>query len=159
MLQSPAFLQAEHIACYFAQDHEFDCSLLMEAIWDAGKNVYLPILLSKQENCLEFVRYQPKDNLRLNKFHILEPDHTETFPAEKLQLVIMPLVGFDLRGNRLGMGGGFYDRTFEFMQKSIDTQPILYGAAFECQKVDVLPQDPWDIPLAGVLTEEKLYTF
>lgn len=159
-LASPQFRAAQHIACYFAQDNEFDCTPIIEALWSEHKQVYLPVLLSKQENCLEFVKYGVLDPLRLNKFHILEPDHTEVFPTYKLDLVLMPLVGFDLQGGRLGMGGGFYDRTFEFMNNEvIEKKPILLGLAFEAQKVAELPRDPWDVPLDGVLTEKTIYLF
>ena len=72
----------------------------------------------------------------------------------------MPLVGFDLNGYRLGMGGGFYDTSLAYLRRrSAWKKPFLMGIAYECQKVETLPRDPWDIPLDAVLTEKKLYRF
>jgi 5-formyltetrahydrofolate cyclo-ligase len=159
-LASPLCHKGEHIACYFAQPYEFDCAPLIHALWAAGKQVYLPILMSNQENRLSFAKYRSTDALRLNKFQIEEPDHTELFPVEKLNVVIMPLVGFDMQGRRLGMGGGFYDRTFEWVNDSaVLRKPILCGIGFESQKVPELPQEPWDVLMNNVLTEKTIYSF
>ena len=72
----------------------------------------------------------------------------------------MPLVGFDQQGYRLGMGGGYYDATLAFMQhRRLWRKPRLVGVAYECQRVETLPHDPWDMPLDAVLTERQLYYF
>lgn len=77
-----------------------------------------------------------------------------------LDLIILPLVAFDLSGNRLGMGGGFYDRTLSFKHQRCHWKgPKLIGIAHELQRVDLLPVNDWDIPLDAVITEQKLYQF
>ncbi len=78
--------------------------------------------------------------------------------AQELDLVFLPLVAFDRVGHRVGMGGGYYDRTFAFVQQ-MHHKPILIGLAYEMQQVDGLPFCTWDIPLDGVLTEKQLRLF
>ena len=69
----------------------------------------------------------------------------------------MPLVGFDEEGGRLGMGGGFYDRSFAFTRIRPRLRPTLIGLAHELQKVQKLPVEPWDIPLDAVVTDHRIY--
>ena len=77
-----------------------------------------------------------------------------------LDLILLPLVGFDLKGNRLGMGGGYYDRTLSYLRhRRFWIKPRLVGVAHECQKVDSLIARPWDIPLDAVVTETAFYRF
>src|SRR5690606_20410008 len=75
-----------------------------------------------------------------------------------VQLVCMPLVAFDQQGNRLGMGGGFYDRTLAFMHQP-GQQPALLGCAYDWQKTTALAAEPWDIPLSAIATDQRLYRF
>lgn len=155
-VQHAFFKESERIACYFGQKDEINCSFIIDEIWRTQKSCYLPVLF---QNHLEFKRYEINSSLKLNKYNILEPDETETLLASELDVVLVPLVGFDLNGNRVGRGGGYYDRTFEFLQNSAVKKPYLIGFAYECQRVDELPSDPWDVPLNAVLTEEKIYFF
>ena len=125
---------------------------LIEAIWKANKKCYVPILIEGM--ALDFVRYEQGDKLRPNKFYILEPEEVSRRVApEKLDLVVTPLVAFDLHGHRLGTGGGYYDRTFAFMHADQYKKPLLIGLAFAKQQADSLPIDPWDIKLDGIVTE------
>jgi len=71
----------------------------------------------------------------------------------------MPLVAFDLTGNRLGRGGGYYDRTFAFMREKHRNHPYLLGLAYHWQQIDALPREDWDIPLAGIVTEKAILFF
>ena len=130
---------------------------IMTAIWEAKKNCYLPILSKSQT--LVFGAYESHTMLKTNRYHIPEPDISSYFPLEQLDLVLMPLVGFDLQGHRLGMGGGYYDRTFQFLLDKKIRKPFMLGLAYELQKVEHIPMDSWDISMDGVLTEEKLYLF
>lgn len=150
---------SQHIACYLARNEEFDCSPIIQAIWQAKKNCYLPTLSLEKDGHLNFVSYAPDDVLKLNRYHILEPDHGEIFPADKLDLVLLPLVGFDLQGNRLGAGGGYYDRTFAFTRDHADKKPLLIGLAYSFQQVHQLPFDDWDVRMHGVLTEKEFILF
>ncbi len=156
LITSPFFHSSRHIACYFGQDDEFDCAPIIEEVWLSGKICYLPVVSLQHTECLEFVVYQPNGPLRLNRYNIFEPESGDRLAAEKLDLVIVPLVAFDDKGHRVGMGGGHYDRTFAFKQLGGD-KPKLLGLGYEFQRVDAVPNDVWDVVLDGVLTEDKLY--
>lgn len=156
----PWFRNARRIAAYFANDGELDPLPLMERAWKAGKQVCVPILSPVTGNRLWFSPYRPGEVLAANRFGIPEPIYTDTrlLPPWTLDLVLTPLVAFDPQGNRLGMGGGYYDRTFAYLRcRNHWRKPRLVGLAYEMQKVERLPCEPWDIPLAGVATEHSIY--
>lgn len=151
------FHQSEHIAIYLANDGEVNPALIASYAWALGKRCYLPVLDSGDRQKMHFQRYTPDTVLLPNRFNIPEPvlDISLCIPAEALDLVLMPLTGFDESGRRLGMGGGFYDRTLAFVQSG--SKPVLYGLAHECQKVENVPVEHWDVPMSGVITDEKVY--
>jgi 5-formyltetrahydrofolate cyclo-ligase len=153
----PLFQTSQHIACYLAQANEIDSTHLIHTLWQAKKNCLLPVLTQNKE--LKFASYNPGDELKLNRYQILEPAHTTFFSAERLDLVIVPLVSFDTQGNRLGKGGGYYDKTFSFRLTSTDKKPFLLGLAYQAQELHQLPTDSWDVKLDGVLTETGLRVF
>lgn len=155
-MSHPLFQKSQHIACYIAKDDEFSTREIIEAIWQAKKQCYLPALSSQQEKFLEFVPYHQDDALQPNRYQILEPKTQAVREADELDLVIVPLIGFDAQGNRLGMGGGYYDRTFSFLLNKTKKTPYLLGLAYAMQEVAQLPNDPWDVPLTGMLTEKRL---
>lgn len=157
LIRTTLFKHSQHIACYFAVKNEFDCAPIMKAIWEAKKNCYLPILSTSKT--LNFGLYESHTSLKTNRFHVFEPDVSSYFPAEQLDIVLMPLVAFDLQGGRLGMGGGYYDRTFQFLHHKTSRKPFILGLAYEFQKMKHIPIDLWDVSMDGVLTEEKLYLF
>lgn len=159
LVTHPLFVNSQHIAAYLPVDGEVDPLPLMLRAWEMGKIVYLPVLVPFNHNRLWFARYEPGDALVRNRFGIPEPAriHRERSAAIGLDLVLAPLVGFDKKGNRLGMGGGFYDRSFEFLNRRRQwCKPRLIGLAYEFQKLKNLPQEPWDVPLHAVVTERKL---
>lgn len=152
------FKHSQHIACYLSMEDEFDSYPLIEAIWQAKKICYLPIVSEEKENVLRFVAYEYGDALRLNRYAILEPVKVvHTFSAQQLDLVMTPLIAFDGHGHRLGSGGGFYDRTFAFLKSSSDSEkkPVLLGLAYAAQQIENLPVESWDISLTGVITESQ----
>lgn len=169
------FKTAQTIACYLPIKHELNTIPLIDFIWQSHKKCYLPIVLFKgavaiYENTplineppqnLLFIHYEPHSKLKKNKFGILEPANINiSLPPSQLDLVFLPLIAFDINGNRLGTGGGYYDRTFAFLKNSTaNKNPLLVGLAYEAQKAPQLPSDPWDVPLDAVLTEKKLYRF
>lgn len=156
-LDSALWKDCQHIACYMASDDEFTTNPIIQIIYHANKKCYLPIL-AKEE--LKFVQFQPGDPLSKNRYRILEPIQNEpTFPKKSLDVVLMPLVAFDRQGNRLGMGGGYYDQTFVFCLEKKVERPWMIGVGFALQEVSELPHDPWDVPLDGVLTEKGLVLF
>lgn len=153
------FKRCRNVACYFANDGEIDPQPIIERAWSLRKKVYLPIL-SPLKNRLYFVPYEKHSKLKNNRFNIPEPvcqpSHWKT--AYQLDLLLLPLVAFDTQGNRIGMGGGFYDRTLAYLQlRQFWKKPILIGLAHEIQKVNNLDSQSWDIPLNYIITEKKRY--
>jgi len=158
LVNSELFLKSTHIAAYLATSHEIDCKFIIEAIWQHHKNCYIPVI-NNQNKTLSFHLYTKQSPLKPNKFGILEPVNSITFKTNKLHLVIMPLLGFDLQGQRLGRGAGFYDKTFAFLNKPQQNQPLLLGLGYTIQCISTLPIDSWDIKLNGMLTEKSLIIF
>ncbi len=160
--RNPLFLHSQHIAIYLPNDGEMDLTPLLQRALSMGKKCYLPVLSPLFHNRLWFAPYHPGSHLSLNRFGIPEPDcnHAHMRPVWSLDLVLMPLVAFDLQGNRLGMGGGFYDRTLAYLNKrSHWRKPRLLGTAYSFQQVSQLPCESWDVPLHGVVTEHELRRF
>ncbi|WP_148051824.1 5-formyltetrahydrofolate cyclo-ligase [Atlantibacter hermannii] len=144
-------VEAQTVAAFLSFDGELDTRPLIEGLWRAGKKVYLPVLHPFSAGNLLFLRYFPDSDLVLNHFKIHEPalDVRHVLPLNKLDMLITPLVAFDATGQRLGMGGGFYDRTLQNW-RAHGLFPV--GYAHDCQQVDALPVEEWDIPLPAVIT-------
>lgn len=151
----PAYTRLRSVALYWAMDGEIDLAPLMQRLESDGKEVFLPVL-QPQRTELWFRRWQRGAPLTPNRFGIPEPQRGKQRAPWALDWVLLPLVGFDDQGGRLGMGGGFYDRTFAPRQRWI-RQPQLIGVAHQCQQVAQIPTDSWDIPLAGVVTDQGWY--
>jgi 5-formyltetrahydrofolate cyclo-ligase len=123
------------------------------------RRCYLPVL-PRRGRVMRFGRIAGKTPMQRNRYGIPEPVDARPLRARQLDLLLMPLVGFDAQGYRLGMGGGYYDATLAFMRhRRWWRRPRLVGIAYECQRVETLPRDPWDMPLDAVLTEARLYRF
>ncbi len=153
------FPEPSKIALFLSQDGELDTRKCIEFLWQQTQHqVYLPVLETRDGLHMAFVEYRPDSIMKNNQFGISEPDvpFSEHLTGRELDMVLMPLVGFDEQGNRLGMGGGYYDRTFEFKLKTPNQHPKLIGWAHSCQKVEQLPCEPWDVPINGIITEEGL---
>lgn len=141
---------AQHIALYLSFDGEISTDKLIKILWAQGKQVYLPVLHPFNPNHLLFLRYLPDTPMLKNKFGISEPklNVQSVLPLEELDILFTPLVAFDKQGNRLGMGGGFYDRTLQNWRNS---SFIPVGLAHQCQQVEQLPTEAWDVPLHQIL--------
>ena len=141
---------AQHIALYVSFDGEISTNKLIKILWAQGKQVYLPVLQPFNPNHLLFLRYLPDTPMLKNKFGIWEPKFNvqNVLPLDELDILFTPLVAFDKQGNRLGMGGGFYDRTLQNWQNS---SFIPVGLAHQCQQVEQLPTEAWDVPLHQIL--------
>jgi 5-formyltetrahydrofolate cyclo-ligase len=154
------FLRARRIAAYWPCDGELDPSPLQQRARALNKRVLLPVLRPHPGKKLWFVHYRAGEPLENNAFGIPEPrlrNRRIHLPWE-LDLLLVPLVGFDARCNRLGMGGGFYDRTLAYLgHRRYWRRPRLIGLAHECQRLDRLESNPWDVPLDMVITEERVY--
>ena len=166
MVAIEQFLSAKHVAGFLAFDGEADPLATMVAAIDLGKKVYVPTIIAKRTP-LKFVPWTPNCAMRKNDFGIDEPivRESEWLTGIELDFVITPLVAFDESCNRIGVGGGFYDRTFEFLNSKTDseipvipeTSTCLIGFAFELQKVESISTKPWDVQLQGVATEKACY--
>ena len=158
LMKLPQFMRARNVALYMANDGEIDPAPIARQLWKMEKHCFLPVLRPDKRSDLWFVEYKPDAQLTNNRFGIPEPDfRTEhKMSAQLLDVVLMPLVGFDRSGARLGMGGGFYDTTFAFKQKKPAGKPALIGLAHACQEVESLATAEWDIPLLAIATDQEL---
>lgn len=158
-LRHGLLLRSQRIGFYLPQGGEFDVHpLLNQALW-MRRTCYLP-MLPRRGRVMRFGRVGAKTRMSTNRYGIAEPVDLRPLRARQLDLLLMPLVGFDSEGYRLGMGGGYYDATLAFMRhRRRWRKPRLVGIAYECQRVETLPHDPWDMPLDAVLTERQLYRF
>ena len=160
LAQHPVFRRARHIAFYLPNDGEIDPRPLMLEAQRRGKATYLPVLNAWPRTRMVFQRLMPNERLVPNRFGIAEPAFRPNRQRRiwTLDLVLMPLVGFDEDGGRLGMGGGFYDRSLAYRgRRKNGHKPTLLGLAHECQKVDRLPLEPWDVSLQATVTDQSWY--
>ncbi|PLA75467.1 5-formyltetrahydrofolate cyclo-ligase [Hydrogenovibrio sp. SC-1] len=151
------------IALFLAQDGELPTELLFRALWQRHHRTYLPVLQSHRGRSMAFAEVTVATHYQLNQFGILEPKvpHHQHLTGNQLDIVLMPLTCFDHQGNRIGMGGGYYDRTFAFKRRAgaPSNKPKLIGWAHQCQQIDQIQPNAWDIPLDGLITENHLYEF
>ncbi|MCG6656717.1 5-formyltetrahydrofolate cyclo-ligase [Halomonas campisalis] len=159
--QLPELQRARRVALYLPNDGEIDPRPLIPWLTRRGARVYLPVLKPLSHNVLWFVHYHPGTPMVRNRFGIPEPEtrhgahRARRLPAWALDLILLPLVGFDDAGQRLGMGGGFYDRSLAFTRRP-GPRPRLIGLAHECQRISRLPSAPWDIPLDAIASDARL---
>lgn len=160
LAQHPLFRRARHIALYLPNDGEIDPRLLLREAQRRGKRTYLPVLHAWPRTRMVFQRFEHGEKLRRNRFRIPEPviNRKRQRPIWALDLILLPLVGFDEVGGRLGMGGGFYDRSLAYQSRRATwKKPLLLGLAHECQKVERLAQASWDVPLQGTVSSCDWY--
>jgi len=154
LLNLPFAPASGDVAGYWALDGEIALNVWQLRLPDTVRYC-LPVL--HDDGCLRFAPFSPGAALKPNRFGIPEPDvpAAALLPAEAMTLVVVPLVGFDADGNRLGMGGGWYDRSFAFRQQQ-PAPPYLVGAAFALQQVHAgLSPEPWDVRLDAVCCEDR----
>lgn len=158
LLHHPKIISAQTIALFLSFDGEINTSPLISRLWALNKRICLPVLHPFHRHHLLFLHYTPDTLLVKNRFNISEPplNVNAVIPLTDIDIILTPLVAFDAQGQRLGMGGGFYDRTLEnWQQKSF--YPM--GLAHTCQQVDCLPSATWDVPLPEIITPEKRWLF
>jgi len=186
LVKHPKIQQAQHLSITLAYDGEVDLQSFIEWCWQQKKQVYLPVVHPNKEGKLLFLAYQENTSMIKNRYGIEEPKlnintkpshqnnknenqsfavnsedaslYLNTFPAEKLDVVLTPLVAFDQHGNRIGMGGGYYDRLLApWFTDKMGPYPI--GLAHHCQYVDLLPIQEWDVPLPEIITPQQHFYF
>ncbi|MHC5347569.1 5-formyltetrahydrofolate cyclo-ligase [Metapseudomonas furukawaii] len=160
LAQHPLYRRARHVALYLPANGEIDPRPLLREAQRRGKRTYLPVLNAWPREKMVFQRLLPGERLRKNRFRILEPraNAAQQRKIWALDLIMLPLVGFDEGGGRLGMGGGFYDRSLAYLaRRKTWRSPSLIGLAHECQKVDRLELAAWDVPLQATVTDRRWY--
>jgi len=151
------FRRARRIAVFLAFDGEPSLRRLIADAVRAGKRVYAPIITRR---AMTFAELDHTADLGTNFFGILEPDRAKRIDPRRLDLVLTPLVAFDDRGVRIGVGRGYYDRCFQFLHvRSAWHRPKLLGVAYELQHVHSIAPEPWDVPLWGAVTEARVRRF
>jgi len=151
------YQRARHLSIYFATDGELSLEAFIAGAKRRNKQLYAPVL--RGDN-LRFAALRPGAPLKPNRFGILEPPGGPYIDARSLDLVLTPLVAFDDRGTRLGMGGGFYDRCFQFLRsRSAWRKPKLIGVGYECQHLPSIDAEAWDVRLWCAVTEADTYYF
>lgn len=150
LLNLPLFSNAQTVGVYLDFRGEMRTDAIIGHLLQRHQHVFLPLIRGES---LVFARHKSADDLCKNRYGILEPTASATrCDASTLDLLLMPLVAFDRSGNRLGMGGGYYDKTLGSMQN----KPLLIGLAHAFQEVSLLNSEPWDVPLNGIATEQEL---
>lgn len=157
LLALPFLPQRGHVAGYWAMDGEIALHAWQLRLPE-GLTWCLPVLEGSADGRLRFAPWSPGDPLASNRYGIPEPDvePSQLLDPEQLALAVLPLVAFDAAGNRLGMGAGWYDRSFAF-RNGHPAPPWLVGAAFASQQVDALAREDWDVPLDAVCTERTTH--
>ncbi len=149
--------RARHIAIYFAVDGELSLDEFATSAARRGQCLYAPVISDDE---IQFRLFSTRTPMTPNRFGIPEPSSGPFIDARSLDLVLTPLVAFDGKGVRLGMGGGFYDRRFQFLRsRSIWRKPKLIGVAFDFQFVEKLESQVWDVNLDCAVTETQSRIF
>jgi 5-formyltetrahydrofolate cyclo-ligase len=150
------FRRARYIAVYLDYGSELGTSPLIDALLREGKQVYVPRMT--QNRRMRFLRLRADTPLRLNPSGIAEPcGRLLARGARRMDLIVLPLLGFDAAGHRLGSGGGYYDRALAAARPF--RKPLLLGYGYEMQKVAAIPAEPWDVRLDAAVTENGVYKF
>ncbi len=151
----PGFAAAKRIAGYWAVAGELPLSMVVPAIdRNPEQSFYLPVLPESRSGPLEFAPWRVGEPVAANLFGIPESQSASRVEGSALDVVLLPTVGFDRRGHRLGTGGGYYDRTFAFRQHA-EPPPLLIGVAFACQEINAGDSAEWDVDLDWVVTERE----
>lgn len=154
--QLPEYLTDARVAGYWACDGELPLNLVIPPLAARGQQFLLPVLCPGRH--LRFAPWQSGEDVQPNRYGIPEPvQPRELLEPFQLDLVLVPLLGFDRRGNRLGTGGGYYDRSFAFLNEQVrPTEPLLVGIAYAFQELPDVDEEDWDVPLDYIATDLEL---
>lgn len=154
--QLPEYFTDARVAGYWASHGELPLNLVIPPLATRGQQFLLPVIGAGRK--LRFAPWKAGDQVQPNRYGIPEPvDPPELFEPFQIDLVLVPLLGFDRRGNRLGHGGGYYDRGFAFLNEQVrPTEPLLVGIAYDFQELEIVNEEPWDVPLDFVATDREL---
>lgn len=163
LLNTQEFSKMKYFGGYWPLNHEVNIIHLIHYLLNNNKFCYLPTI-NYQENTLNFIRYTSKTKLITNKFRILEPEYyseQEQINPENLEIIFIPSIAFNQKGNRIGSGLGYYDRTLNKLPKSKLAKIKLIGLGFTQQQLDrynfiKFTLDPWDVNLNYIITDENI---
>jgi 5-formyltetrahydrofolate cyclo-ligase len=153
----PETLTDERVAGYWATGGELSLHVVLARLLARGATYHLPIV-PEQAGPLSFARWRTGDGVAPNRFGIPEPAASAPHIApDALELVFVPLLAFDRGGHRLGMGAGYYDRTFAFLATGErPREPLLVGVAYAFQEIERVEHEPHDVRLDFIATEREL---
>lgn len=157
LMELPETLTDERVAGYWASGGELSLHLVVPRLLARGATYYLP-RVPERAGALSFAAWRTGDDIVPNRFGIPEPAHgAPPIAPDALELVFVPLLAFDRRGHRLGMGAGYYDRTFAFLATGErPREPLLVGVAYAFQEIERVEHAPHDVALDFVATEQEL---
>jgi len=148
VLSLPEYAQAKTVLCYANLRDEVLTSALIREIIRSGRTLALPAVRGEEMKAL---RLTSPELMHRGAFRILEPDGDEEIAPEEFDLLLVPGVGFDPQGNRLGYGGGYFDR---FLSAS---RGVKVGLCYSVQVMDEIPAEPHDISMDIIVTEKEIY--
>ncbi|MBQ8706526.1 MAG: 5-formyltetrahydrofolate cyclo-ligase [Succinivibrionaceae bacterium] len=155
----PGLFSFNSYALYLPSDGEIDTAPIVDELRRSSSELYLPVIDPDLPHAMTFRRYDEFSTLTPNRYGILEPDEeNQTIAPDDLDVIFAPLVAFDSRGNRLGMGGGYYDSLISSLRQS-GREVLVIGLAHNCQKVEELPVCAWDQPISVIATPDAVYEF
>jgi 5-formyltetrahydrofolate cyclo-ligase len=157
--QLPEIQRAKKIGCYIDVNGEASSVNFVQTAFTRKKRIFVPVLHKKN---MAFFQLFPNSKLKNNEFGIPEPPSIEQnlITPQSLNIILIPLVAFDLSGNRLGMGGGYYDKLLSFTKRRNKyRRPLIIGMAYNFQQVNQITANNWDVPMHIVTTETKIYRF
>jgi 5-formyltetrahydrofolate cyclo-ligase len=159
ILRLTAFRRARIVACYMPFDGEVDLRPLMYDLQPAGKSYCIPAVSRSHSRQMRFLSYRPGEHLVKNRFGVGEPltVGSSIVPSSAIDVALMPVVGFDKEGSRIGMGAGYYDRFFGRYGAASYRHARLVGIAFDRQRLPRIERRDWDVPLDMVVTERCVY--
>jgi len=153
-------LAGKRIGVYLATAEELDLKPLIHRAWHRGCKVFVPHIIDSRRGTMMFYPFHMQSSLSEHRWGIPQLMNARSPVATRtLDLVLMPVVGFDRSGHRLGMGGGFYDRHFAYTRRSRSHKPFLVGVAYACQEVSAIEMQPHDVKLDAIVTENTLRRF
>lgn len=162
LIKHSTFKHSKNIACYLATEGELSLMPFIHACWHYNKNVFLPVLQPRNHHPLWFTPFTPTTRLIPNRYGIFEPQHSRKQRNKKiitLDSIFLPLVAFDLSGNRIGMGAGYYDRTLNNLKTRTHwLKPRLIGVGYAFQQVNNISTNEWDVPMHFISTDKAIYS-
>lgn len=149
----PFYEKANHVMLYLAFNNEVVTETIIKDLFDSNKKVYIPLTVPKTREMIVSELRNLEEDLEIGNFGVLEPKKEAIRPTSPdiLDLVIVPGVGFDKNGYRVGYGGGYYDRFLPRLSRTIPTVAL----AFEVQMIEKAPTDDYDFPVQYIITEEQ----